>query len=125
MSETTLPSKPTRRQAALNRLNQLEQKYFKLVWYIISHNDDCSDLFTGTPEAELSTIIERAKIYEMFPDEIDQLRCPQKGTWTHGFNGGMLCCVRLLLAYLYPQNSAADWDAEIEMAERDFPLLYI
>ena len=125
MSETTPSSKPTRRQAALDRLNELEKKYFDLVWFVISHNDDCQELFMGTEEAELWTKNERSRIRELYPDETDELSCPTKRTWAHGFNSGILACVRLLSGYLIPQKTAEKWDSVIEMEERDFPALYV
>jgi hypothetical protein len=90
-----------------DRLRELEKKYFDLVWITrnISETPDIRKIFNETS----------AK----YPGELEKLQNVKTGNWQHGFNSGMLACVRLLFAYTSTHNR----QAEIEQAEEDFPML--
>lgn len=67
-------------------LNELHQKYNDLVWYARSNPDNWN----------------RPKVWEnvqrvqnAYPDEVKKLDSEENGDWTHGFNTGMLACLRL------------------------------
>ena len=60
------------------------EKYFRLVWFARSKSDN--------PEIELL----RAEVRELYPKETAELGSIVTGDWAHGFNSGMLACLRLL-----------------------------
>ena len=76
------------------KLKSLQDKYFHLVW-----------LARRLPEDFKIPSIQ--KTYEemlvKYPNDVDELECSEDG-WVHGFNSGMLACVRLLAAYALPRN---------------------
>jgi len=90
-----------------NRLSELEEKYFDLVW--LARNDD---LLIEHPDIR-DTV---NKIVEKYPGELEKLSDEDTGDWTHGFNSGMLACVRLLRAYALPYNYKSPFD-DIEELE--------
>ena len=66
--------------------NQLIKKYEDLVWYVRKRpedreNGDCN---------QAMTVIE-----EKYPDELIKLTNDEEN-WHHGFNSGMLACLRLI-----------------------------
>ena len=120
------------------------EKYFDLVW--MARKDEA--LMRARPDIRKIFNETSAK----YPGELKKLQS-EEGDWTHGFNSGMLACSRLLAAYAMPYDyknkeetegvdSKKDVDEEfdsdddsdddsifftrdfnIDMAERDFPML--
>jgi hypothetical protein len=122
----TPPKPPKRiraRRRALKRLHQLHEKYEKLVWFSRSHPADDPSWDAVPAEIKRGALNAQARVQELYPDEIDRLRCPGCGDWHHGFNSGMLAATRLLMAYLHPRKKAAAWEQQIEDAEIEFPEL--
>ena len=75
----------------------MEEKYFNLVWYARkAPPDDAEHWAETTAEIKTAALNEMAKVEEMFPDEVDALKCPDCGDWNHGFNSGMLASNELL-----------------------------
>ena len=86
-------------------LDKLEDKYESLVWYA---RRDFKNL-PGVPKE----IIEGAKnaaarVEEVYIDEVQNLKDPSRGDWTHGFNSGMLAGLRLVLEALTPEAEIDD-----------------
>ena len=86
-------------------LDKLEDKYESLVWYA---RRDFKHL-PGVPQ----DIIEGAKnaaaqVEEIYIDEVQRLKDPHWGNWTHGFNSGMLAGLRLVLEALTPEVEIDD-----------------
>jgi hypothetical protein len=108
---------------AVKCLDELEQKYERLVWY--ARRDFRS--LPGVPQE----IIDGAKnasaqVEELYPDEIDSLKDPRRGDWTHGFNSGMLASIRFVLDALSPEEVHDDGDGEyiiggLSYAKEAFP----
>ena len=75
----------------------MEEKYFDLVWHARKSPLEDAEYWSDTP-AEIKTAAgnEMAKVEEMFPDEVDVLKCPDCGDWNNGFNSGMLASNELL-----------------------------
>ncbi len=59
----------------------LEEKYFNLVWFARSIDPAMQN--------------ERDKVVEKYPVECARI-CGENGDWEHGFNSGMLACLRLV-----------------------------
>lgn len=104
---------------------QMETKYERLVWYARSGFKP----LPGVPQE----IIEGAKnaqsqVEEMYPDEIDSLKDPQRGDWSHGFNSGMLASLRFVLEALSTEEVHEEDGEEfliggLENAKLSFPEL--
>ena len=91
-------------------LIQLEQKYTDLVWYSrkpVSGVGEISDenikSMYRNPEypctQEKIDSIRRCveKVFEEYPNEVQYYHEPMFSNWRHGFNSGMLGCIRFLL----------------------------
>ena len=83
------------------RLTELESKYFDLVWFARRTPEDYDNI-PGVKEPW-------DKVVSRYPKEVNDLSDPNIGDWSHGFNSGMLACVRLLRPYL----KDVDWSEEI------------
>jgi len=64
--------------------NKLMKKYSDLVWLARSTNDT----------SEIVTL--RQEVRDLYPKETVELEDQDSGEWHHGFNSGMLACLRLL-----------------------------
>jgi hypothetical protein len=83
-------------------LRKWEKKYFSLVWYARKGQDD-HPMWANTPDCiKQKAFNEMSRIREMHPDEVDAL-CGESGDWTHGFNSGMLACLRFVLTAQNPE----------------------
>ena len=112
-------------------LQTLEEKYESLVWFARSNPKD--SVFWDKVPAEIRTgaLNSQARVEEQYPDEIDELRSDH-GSWTHGFNSGMLACLRLIQTASNPQlitdpdcsdDGQPFWVGGLEEAKEEFPCL--
>jgi hypothetical protein len=93
-----------KKSEVIDKLVEMEQKYFDLVWLARSRVED------GDHAAA-----KREKIRELYPEEVRELR-GDNGDWQHGFHSGCLAALRLAVGLLCSKR-------EREMAESDFPCL--
>jgi hypothetical protein len=87
-------------------LRELEDKYFKLVWYARSN-----------PEKHPPIAEYYSEIRKMYPEETRDLHDIEKGDWAHGFNSGMLACLRFV------GGITSRSQMKKEFARREFPFL--
>ena len=81
---------------------ELLEKYESLVWYARSRPAD-DPSWADTPEdIRTGALNSQAKVEEMYPDEVDKIKSAS-GDWEHGFNSGMLACLRLVLTSKNPE----------------------
>jgi hypothetical protein len=85
--EMTIPERPDSIQ---KKIDALETKYFDLVW-----------LARRNPQQDAGMDCYQ-RVVKQYPEELLKLQDPDNGDWQHGFNSGMLACVRLLRAYALP-----------------------
>ena len=87
----------------LNELESWEKKYFDLVWYARTTQDE--------PASQPG----RRRVEAAWPADLEELRSDDSN-WQHGFNSGCLAAFRLALGLL---GSAED----AEFARQEFPFL--
>jgi len=139
-----LEKKVKREKGIADRISQIMEKYFDLVW--MARRDEA--LMKARPDIRKTF----NKLVAKYPGELEKLQS-EEGDWQHGFNSGMLACSRLLSAYAMPydykkkDDEAGDVENEgiservdseddsdddsivftrdfnIEMAEQEFPML--
>jgi len=108
-------------------IQKWEKKYFDLVWYARSRPADHPS-WADTPESiRTGALNAQAKVEEMYPDEIDDLRS-ETGDWEHGFNSGMLACLRLVMTAQHREQITDEegetcWYGGVEDAIEEFPCL--
>jgi hypothetical protein len=73
--------------------HRFHEKYFSLVWLARTDREDLLNL-------EKYEVLKRIKeIEEKYPEEVEELeKC--NSNWQHGFNSGMLACIRFLESYM-------------------------
>lgn len=118
-----------RERSISQKLRELEEKYFDLVWLARSHPDERADIKICFD-----------KVSAKYPGELEKLQSEEEGDWTHGFNSGILACSRLISSYILPRNYryvidseindegedvdiTLTRDLEIDQAEEEFPFL--
>ncbi len=77
-------------QEMKDEMYKLKEKYLDLVWYARSG----INLYKHRPEVTEQVLKMRAKVEEMYPDEIEQYN--RNGDFSHGFNSGCLAAFRLI-----------------------------
>ena len=107
------------------------EKYFSLVWYARTGPKN-HPMWEDTPESIKQVAFnEMSRVQEMYPDEVDSL-CGENGDWEHGFNSGMLACLRFVLTTQNPEwiddpavmeGGEPYWYGGIEQAIQEFPEL--
>ena len=113
--------------------SKFEKKYFDLVWYARSPGkDDIHEVYKGTPESIIQGSLNgQAKVEEIYPDEIDQLK-GENSSWSHGFNSGCLAAMRFVMTSMetqtFPDQESEDPTDTITMggieeAKEEFPFL--
>jgi len=80
------------------RIGELETKYWDLVWMARKRPEDLLLPQVKNPFDEVNA---------KYPGELEKLQ-GEEGDWTHGFNSGMLACLRLLSSYALPHNFEGD-----------------
>ena len=83
---------------------QMQEKYFNLVWYTRSKLSSV----TAAP---------RKDVERKYPKEVSALRNGDDN-WTHGFNSGMLAGMRLMLGTM-EEGDGNDVDEEERMTKED------
>lgn len=97
-----------RRLRLEQRLDELREKYYDLVWYARSSS------------MEPAVAARRGEVRRKYPKECEALS-GQSSQWNHGFNSGMLAASNLIWAYvLAPESDEVDYVAH---AENTFPEL--
>ena len=86
----------------------------KLVWYARKAPADHPS-WEGVPEdIKTGALNAVAKVEEMYPDEVDELR-GEHGSWSHGFNSGVLAGIRFVLtAASEGPETAEEWWPELD-----------
>jgi hypothetical protein len=108
-------------------LKEKKDKYFDLVWYARRNRDEVSE-YTNleTREAALKAL---DRIEEKYPKETDDVTDLETGDWHHGFNSGMLACLRYISTCINDEYETDEETGEtyyyggIERAEEEFPRL--
>jgi hypothetical protein len=90
-----------------HRLDELEQKYFHLVWYARTDPGCIKDGHPAMPGA--------VEVEMKMPEEVAKLR-GDEADWTHGFNSGCLAAFRLVQGLMGNKTEA-------RCAEEEFPFL--
>ena len=112
-------------------LRSLEEKYESLVWYARSKPKDSVFWDSVSTEIKEGALNAQALVEEKYPDEVDDLRSPHSD-WSHGFNSGMLACLRLVETAANPQlitdpdcsdDGQPFWVGGLEDAVEEFPCL--
>ena len=76
--------------------SELMKKYSDLVWLARKSNEDFEN-----PIIKLQIDI----VCNKYPEESQQLLYGEDSSWEHGFNSGMLACLRLVsCARIYPEK---------------------
>ena len=76
----------------------MEGKYTDLVWYDRKGPSDDEAYWAGVSEdIRTHALNQCSRVEELMPDEVDALKSPETGDWSHGFNSGVLAALRLLL----------------------------
>jgi len=73
---------------------ELEQKFEQLVWFARSDPETTNPIVRSLQN----------ELKEQYPDETERLT-GEKGDWEHGFNSGMLACLRLLTSVKITKNN--------------------
>lgn len=122
-----------RSKRTLEKIREMEEKYFNLVW-----------LARKTPEdMEIPKVREEVeKVTNLYPEDVEELENDETN-FVHGFNSGMLAASRLFWSYLEkPKRYKIDeedlesdevplkpltlqelYEEEIQQAEDEFPFL--
>ena len=105
----------------LNRWEELEQKYFKLVWFARKPLFEDDPNFYHGKTKEKKEIIRKCMdgikdVMQKYPEEVKDLGSPEEGDWCHGFNSGCLASFRHVLTSLLDEDG-------LEQADDDFPFL--
>lgn len=131
--ETVISEEQQKNQLLLgNHLDDLRAKYENLVWYARSRPKTDDKYWKALPEEIRRGALDcQAMVEEEYPDEIDELRSSH-GSFTHGFNSGMLACLRFIETASNPQlitdpevcgEGGSFWFGGLEEAIEEFPQL--
>lgn len=110
-----------------DKLDELGEKYFDLVWYARKYPED-----REIPEVNK----QMTRVEEEYPLEIENYLNSNDPDWQHGFNSGALAIIRLLNTYAIDEDDdenicecdcdECEWPSrksQIEYAEELFPFL--
>jgi len=91
------------------QLQQLEKKYFDLVWYARKPRDADGEPYPmhiiqgmpgyeKTPDDIIKSMMQAVmKVRAAYPRETDDLNSEEVGDWAHGFNSGALAAFRWVM----------------------------
>lgn len=87
----------------MDALGGMAGKYFDLVWYARSGCDRAvpADVAAGC-------LVKQCEVEEAYPEEVAEIRSPERGDWEHGFNSGALAMARYVLTLFEFGRDAAD-----------------
>ena len=108
-------------------IKEWENKYFDLVWYARKPPKGHPEWDNWLPSSIEGAKNAMAKVEEKYPDEVDALRS-DSGDWQHGFNSGMLACLRLVMTaqnreQILNEDDEPCWFGGVEDAIEEFPSL--
>ena len=103
------------KQNVHDHLQEMMGKYLDLVWYARKAPLDDQEYWEGTPDyIKQGAGNSMARVEEMFPDEIDELKS-EHSDWAHGFNSGMLAALRFVLTAECDDESCGGLSNAIEV----------
>ena len=107
--------KPGTKKHVEKAMQDISGKYLDLVWYARSHPKDDTEYWDKTPnDIKNGAFKSQDKVRKLYPAEVKELdEC--ETNWQHGFNSGMLACVR----YLWSIEEVGK-----HLADESFPELY-
>lgn len=108
-------------------IDDWEEKYFDLVWYARKPPKGHPEWDTFAPDIRTGALNAMARVEEKYPDEVNALK-GDTGDWEHGFNSGMLACLRLIRCAqnrlpITDEDGETYWIGGVEEAIEEFPLL--
>ena len=77
-------------------IDEWEEKYYHLIWYARSTSKS------------MNIVKLREDVEQRYPEEIEKLINDETGYWQHGFNSGMLACLRLINGVMNNEQYAID-----------------
>ena len=83
-------------RAKKTQLQELEEKFFDLVWYARKPPADDPEWATWCPDTRRTARAHMLRIEGEYPEDVAALR-GEDGDWHHGVNSGALACLRLAL----------------------------
>jgi hypothetical protein len=99
----------------LKAVAKMHDKYLDLVWLARS-DPECHP--TVPDDIRAGCFVEQCRIQAAYPEEVAAISCPEHGDWAHGFNSGMLACLRFV------ETALADgFHGGLEIAKAEFPHL--
>ena len=96
-------------QERIKILLELQEKYCDLVWLARKEPEWLRDDHPAMPKM--------VQVKMKYPEEAEQLSCPDEGDWAHGFNSGCLAAFRLAVGLLDCQRSGVKTELD------EFPFL--
>ena len=113
----------------IKELQNLEEKYFRLVWYARSNSREDENYWGTVPhDIRRGAFNAQLEVETLYPKDVDEL-CSENSDWQHGFNSGCLAALRLVLTALDDEMIEDDWDGEqiprggLQSALEEFPFL--
>ena len=113
----------------IKEIQNLEKKYFNLVWYARSHYREDEDYWETVPhDVRRRAFNAQLEVETLYPDEVNDL-CSENSDWQHGFNSGCLATLRFVLTALDDDMIESEWDGEmipsggLQNALDEFPFL--
>jgi hypothetical protein len=92
---------PERFDKVHDKLGELENKYFELVWYsrklVWYSRKDYEDLHAND---QFSIMTAMGEIKTKYPKEIAEIEDPEHGVWKRAFNNGVLASLRLAMGLM-------------------------
>lgn len=99
--------KRERFKKAMEVISQNEDKYFDIVWWTRKNEKEL------LIEQRYDVLASCQKVKEKYPEEVKKIKeCPDN--WQHGFNSGMLACLRLVSMMI---------EQDVDWALEEFPFL--
>ena len=95
----------------LDILDEQEEKFAHLVWYARS-DPNCYADGSVPDDIRAGAFVEQTAAEAKYPEETATLADPEIGDWAHGFNSGMLACLRFISSVLVDG---------LEIATEEFP----
>ena len=115
MNDSTVENNSVVGSDPFQRFASKLEKYERLVWFARSRPSSETDYWKSVPpEIKEGALNAQSRVEEMFPDEVDDLKCPCCTDWAHGFNSGVLAGLRYALAYADDPNDAEEMFPELD-----------